>query len=401
MIDPNKRVIDPRSTVRGDEDQITVPAAGGITVPRQPSEDSGQQLHETPPRQTGTSSPASTSPAAWTSGMAVSVPDQFKGSSNQEIIDYLTRKVREHEPMTKEKLEKIRKRQKAEKIMSGISDAVRSVANLVAVHNYAPNMIDGGRTMSARAQERFDKEKAELKAEDDDWFNKVMMLGRLRDADKDRGLKIWNMEQTLARQERDYGLKLAENNAKVEKLQAEALEALKRGDLAEAGRKLKEAQTTKVETETKYIAPVKESEIRKNNAAANASNASANNSNASALSKGMHFDGKTYYTDEDYEKAVLKAARGYNERHKTVTKDANGKTVTQPAVPVEWKEQTAYGEKPHLHKASDLAATLEPLLEEERKNNRNVEAGAKSKGSGGQKSGSTGKKWSNTSKVKW
>lgn len=370
MIDPNKRVIDPRSTVRGDEDQITVPAAGGITVPRQPSEDSGQQLHETPPRQTGTSSPASTSPAAWTSGMAVSVPDQFKGSSNQELIDYLTRKVREHEPMTKEKLEKIRKRQKAEKMMSGISDAVRSVANLVAVHNYAPNMIDGGRTMSARTQERFDKEKAELKAEDDDWFNKVMMLGRLRDADKDRGLKIWNMEQNLARQDRDYGLKQAENNAKVEKLLAEAAEALERGDLAKAGRILKEAQTDKVKTETEVIVPVAESEINRNNASANASNARANNlneeTNQSKKSGGRKpygtFMGTTYYSKSDYDKAVESDGRKYGiANNKTVTSDKDGIKSTRTV-----KKTTA-----------EKAAEIE------------------------EKAGASGKKWSNTSKVKW
>ena len=341
MIDLKKRVIDPRSTVRGNEDQITVPAGGGITVPRQPSEAPTQQTEATAAgQQTGTSSPASPSPAAWTSGIAASVPDQFKGSSNQELIDYLSRKVREHEPMTKEKLEKIRKRQRAEKMISGISDAVRSVANMVAVHNYAPNMLDAGNTMSDKAQARFDREKAERDAEDEDWFNKVMMLGKLRDADKDRGLNIWSMEQTLARQDRDYGLKLVENNAKIDKLTAEALEALSRGDLAVATTKLKEAQKDKVETETKYIPDVKKSEINRNNASANASNASANASNARANNLNEQtnqskksggrkpygtFMGVTYYSQSDYDKAVESDGRKYGiANNKTVTSDKDG-----------------------------------------------------------------------------
>lgn len=138
------------------------------------------------------------------SPIATTIPDEFKGSSYDELIPHLEKKVAEYRPLTEEELKKLRKKQRAEGIISGISDAVRSVANLIATHNYAPNMYNPTDGMSARAKARFEKEKAEREAEEDRWFNYAMTLGKLRGADKDRGLQVWQAEQTLARQDRAF-----------------------------------------------------------------------------------------------------------------------------------------------------------------------------------------------------
>ncbi len=139
-----------------------------------------------------------------TSAISTNVPDGFKGSNNGELISYLERKIAENQPLSEADLAKLRRKQRAEGIISGISDAVQSVANLVFTSQYAPNMYNAKEGMSAKAKERFDKEKAEREAADDRWFNYALNLGRLKDAENDRGLRIWQTEQNMLRQDRAY-----------------------------------------------------------------------------------------------------------------------------------------------------------------------------------------------------
>lgn len=195
MGEQNKPITDARVSDVGDrEDSGFNPSGTGA--------DSGQSSD-------GSSSTSSTNVRETTArSVATTVPDEFRGSSNQALIDYLERKIKEHRPLSDADLAKIRRRQKAEGVISGISDAVMSVANLVATHHYAPNMYNPKEGMSAKAKERFDREKAEREAEDDRYFNYAITLGRLRDADKARGLQAWQIEQTLARQDRAYNVLL-------------------------------------------------------------------------------------------------------------------------------------------------------------------------------------------------
>lgn len=144
--------------------------------------------------------------------ISASVPEQLKMNSYDEIIKQLERRRDKYKPLTDEQLEKLRKRQKAEGMLSGISDAVRSVANLAFTHNYAPDMYDSSKSMSARAKARFDKEKADREAEEDRWLNYSMTISKLKDADNDRKLRLWQTEQTLARQDRDRDDNIAFRN---------------------------------------------------------------------------------------------------------------------------------------------------------------------------------------------
>lgn len=191
MVDSNKPIIAPRTTVVSNEQPAapagSAPAGGG-----------------TPPPAGGSSSSVTSTKVTTSTPISTTVPDEFRGSSNQALIDYLERKIKEHRSLSDADLAKIRRRQKAEGVISGISDAVMSVANLVATHHYAPNMYNPKEGMSAKAKERFDREKAEWEAEDDRYFNYAITLGRLRDADKARGLQAWQIEQNLARQDRAF-----------------------------------------------------------------------------------------------------------------------------------------------------------------------------------------------------
>lgn len=101
--------------------------------------------------------------------------------NNQDLIDYLQKEIDNYRPLTKEQEEKIRKKQKAEKIMSSVADAAMAVSNLWGTTQYAPDSYNGMESMTAKAQARFDKEKAERAANDERFLNYSLMLGKLKD----------------------------------------------------------------------------------------------------------------------------------------------------------------------------------------------------------------------------
>lgn len=139
-------------------------------------------------------------PVAAAPAIATAVPDEFKGSNYGDVINWLDRQLATRQPLTDEQLAKVRRRQKAEGVISGISDAVQAVANLVSTHNYAPNMYDPTAGMSAKTKARFDKAKAERDADDKDYYNWMLTRSKLQDADKGQKFNIWQMEQKMAQQ---------------------------------------------------------------------------------------------------------------------------------------------------------------------------------------------------------
>lgn len=148
---------------------------------------------------TATQSTTTTNNAQSPSTMiSTTLPDDLKVSSYDDVISLFKKRL------SGEELEKIRRRQKAEGIISGISDAVSSVANLIFTHHYAPNMYDGNDGMSAKARARFEKEKADYEAEADKQLNYALNIARLRDADRQGRLETWKTEQSLLRQDRAY-----------------------------------------------------------------------------------------------------------------------------------------------------------------------------------------------------
>lgn len=206
MITPNKPIIDTKSTVfderkPGYNPPGTTPV-GGATPPtgQQPTPSTTQPVIPAG----SSSSSATTTTVKNKVPLSQTIPTEYTASSYEELIPQLEQAMRAYKPPTEEELQKIRRRQRAEGIVSGISDAVQSVANLVATHHYAPNMYNPTEGMSARAKERFDRAKAEREADADKYFNYAMTIGRMKDADKERGLQAWQTEQTLARQDQAF-----------------------------------------------------------------------------------------------------------------------------------------------------------------------------------------------------
>lgn len=198
MIDPNNPIIDPRTTVVGEQQPAAAPAgSGGSTPPpKQPA--------PAPITPAGSSSSSTTVKTTSTVPIATTIPEQYTASSYAELIPQLEKRMAEYKPLSEEELKKLRRRQKVEGIISGISDAAQAVSNLIFTTQYAPNMYNAKDGMSAKAKERFDKEKAQREADADKYLQYALTIGKMKDADKERGLQAWKTEQTLARQDRAY-----------------------------------------------------------------------------------------------------------------------------------------------------------------------------------------------------
>ena len=195
MTDPNRPIIDTRTTVVGTQQPTAAPAgSGGSTPPAQPA--------PAPISPAGSSS--TTVKTTSTVPISTTIPEQYTASSYAELIPQLEKRMAEYKPLSEEELKKLRRRQKIEGIISGISDAAQSVANLIYTTKYAPNMYNPKEGMSAKAKERFDKEKAQREADADKYLQYALTIGKMKDADKERGLQAWKTEQTLARQDRAY-----------------------------------------------------------------------------------------------------------------------------------------------------------------------------------------------------
>lgn len=192
MIDPNHPIKDVRSTVTGDQ-PATVEQDTGGSSPNRPA----------PINPAGSSSSSSVKTST-TVPLATAVPAQYTASSYAELIPQLEKRMAEYKPLSEEDLKKLRRRQKIEGIISGISDAAQSVANLIFTHHYAPNMYNAKEGMSAKAKERFEKEKAQREADAEKFLQYALTIGKMKDADKERGLRAWTTEQTLARQDRAF-----------------------------------------------------------------------------------------------------------------------------------------------------------------------------------------------------
>lgn len=197
MIQPNKPIIDVRSA---GQDYSPSPAPTPTPTPKSDEGNTPAPAANPTPGATTTTTTTTTSRG----NIQTEVPAEYKASSYAELIPELQKHMQTFKPLSEEELKKLRKRQKIEGIISGVSDAAQALSNLWFTTQYAPNMYDAKNGMSAKAKERFDKEKAERDADAERYFNYAMQIGKMRDADRQVGLETWKTEQTLARTDRAF-----------------------------------------------------------------------------------------------------------------------------------------------------------------------------------------------------
>jgi hypothetical protein len=202
MTDPNNPIVNVQYPVEGEQPAIVPQGTNN-------SESSNTQQGATGQGSaTGTVQNASGQSSATTvpekSAVSAVVPDEYKVSNNAELIAELERRRDKDKPLSPEDLKKLRRKQKIEGIISGVTDAAEAMSNLLFTTQYAPNMYNAANSMSAKTKERWDKEKAERDAADDKFLNYSLQIAKLKGEDADRGLNIWKAENDVALQNQAY-----------------------------------------------------------------------------------------------------------------------------------------------------------------------------------------------------
>lgn len=108
--------------------------------------------------------------------------DEDEVNNYEELIAMLKRRMEAKKPLTPEEEARLKRRERTQGMIAGISDMAQALSNLFFTSQYAPDMFDPKEGMGAKAQERFDKAKAQREADDAEYLNYALQLGRARDA---------------------------------------------------------------------------------------------------------------------------------------------------------------------------------------------------------------------------
>lgn len=213
-------------------------------------------------------------------GQQVQEEEQEKAHDNSELIALLQQKMSYDDLLTDEerklplteqmkirqqKLEKERKKQKREAMVMAVSDGLMSLSNLFFTTQYAPNMYNDDKSMSAKTQARHDKIKAEREKADKEWLDYAIQINQLKTADRDyqdkqdqlsftNQLKINADNRAEARAEREAAI----NDAKLE-LYAGKI------DMQEFQKRKAEADAKYAEAKAQWADPIFRSQRDRNN----------------------------------------------------------------------------------------------------------------------------------------
>ena len=99
-------------------------------------------------------------------------------------------KMSPYKPPTEEELEKERKKEKREKIFAAIGDGIAALSNLFFTTQGAPNAYDSKNSLSAKAQERWDKLKKE-RDENSRYYTAAYMQAMKNDEEGARDERNW------------------------------------------------------------------------------------------------------------------------------------------------------------------------------------------------------------------
>lgn len=190
----------------------SIPGAGDGSNNRVAQTAAPRQIEQAPPQPSVKPAPQQPTPqqqpaeveTVTQGGISTEIPREYQSSPYAEVYPLIKEAMEQFKPMTEEELKKLRRRQKIEGVISGVSDGIQSVANLIATSQYAPNMYNAKEGMSAKAKERFDKAEAERKDNLNQYLNYAMTLGKMKGDDQDRGFKAWLTQQQLLRDDRRY-----------------------------------------------------------------------------------------------------------------------------------------------------------------------------------------------------
>ena len=167
----------PTSYAEQPKDAPVVPAGGGT------------EAKAAPVKPAGGGTEAKAAPVKPAEAPATTTTPADGGTPRMSYVE-MFQKMSPYKPPTEEELEKERKKEKREKIFAAIGDGIAALSNLFFTTQGAPNAYDSKNSLSAKAQERWDKLKKE-RDENSRYYTAAYMQAMKNDEEGARDERNW------------------------------------------------------------------------------------------------------------------------------------------------------------------------------------------------------------------
>ena len=162
---------------------------GGAVVKAPQPTSYAEQPKDAPVVPAGGGTEAKAAPVKPAEAPATTTTPADGGTPRMSYVE-MFQKMSPYKPPTEEELEKERKKEKREKIFAAIGDGIAALSNLFFTTQGAPNAYDPKNSLSAKAQERWDKLKKE-RDENGRYYTAAYMQAMKNDEEGARDDRNW------------------------------------------------------------------------------------------------------------------------------------------------------------------------------------------------------------------
>lgn len=188
--DGNEPPVNDGSAVVGDNVAPDGDSESGAVVKAPQPTSYAEQPKDAPVVPAGGGTEAKAAPVKPAEAPATTTTTTADGSTPRMSYVEMFQKMSPYKPPTEEELEKERKKEKREKIFAAIGDGIAALSNLFFTTQGAPNAYDPKNSLSAKAQERWDKLKKE-RDENGRYYTAAYMQAMKNDEEGARDDRNW------------------------------------------------------------------------------------------------------------------------------------------------------------------------------------------------------------------
>ena len=188
--DGNEPPVNDGSAVVGDNVAPDGDSESGAVVKAPQPTSYAEQPKDAPVVPAGGGTEAKAAPVKPAEAPATTTTTTADGGTPRMSYVEMFQKMSPYKPPTEEELEKERKKEKREKIFAAIGDGIAALSNLFFTTQGAPNAYDPKNSLSAKAQERWDKLKKE-RDENSRYYTAAYMQAMKNDEEGARDERNW------------------------------------------------------------------------------------------------------------------------------------------------------------------------------------------------------------------
>lgn len=188
--DGNEAPVNNGSAVVGDNVAPDGDSESGAVVKAPQPTSYAEQPKDAPVVPAGGGTEAKAAPVKPAEAPATTTTTTADGGTPRMSYVEMFQKMSPYKPPTEEELEKERKKEKREKIFAAIGDGIAALSNLFFTTQGAPNAYDPKNSLSAKAQERWDKLKKE-RDENGRYYTAAYMQAMKNDEEGARDDRNW------------------------------------------------------------------------------------------------------------------------------------------------------------------------------------------------------------------